>query len=172
MKKCVHCKELIDDKATKCKFCGSDLRNWFLRHKFLTTLLALFVLMIIFISSITKPEENTAAIQQNVSAYEVVTEGATGDIKNMDVYTAEKDANELIKINDKLVSENNQYPRLFIRYFNDKAVAKDYFKKQADQSISEKEKDRLFTHYIADYKSTVNQLNFNKNNNWETIKRY
>lgn len=168
MKKCVHCKELIDDKATKCKFCGSDLRNWFFRHKILTVILILFVLLVSFISSIT----SKAPTSRNISPYEVVSEGGASDSHNMNIYTAEKNPAELIKINDKLIADNSQYLYLFIRYFDDKIIAKDYFTKLADESISEKEKDRLFTHYTADYKSTVNKLNINKDGEWVEIKSY
>jgi hypothetical protein len=50
MAKCPKCKEDIADGAKKCKHCGSDLRNWFARHKFLTGFLGLVVLIIIIAS--------------------------------------------------------------------------------------------------------------------------
>lgn len=46
-KKCPKCKEEIAKDANKCKHCGADLRNWFVRHKILTGVLALFLLVII-----------------------------------------------------------------------------------------------------------------------------
>lgn len=165
MKKCVHCKEMIDEKATKCKFCQADLRNWFMRHKFLTLLLGIVVLIVVFINSITTPPTVT-------SPYEVISQGGSGDLKNITIYTAEKNPTELITINDKLRMENPSYARLFIRYFDDKEVAKVYFDKQMSESVTDAEKDELFKHYIADYKSTTNEFNINKIEKWETIKKY
>jgi hypothetical protein len=46
-KKCPKCKEEIAKDATKCKHCGADLRNWFVKHKVWTAILALIVLGII-----------------------------------------------------------------------------------------------------------------------------
>jgi len=46
-KKCPKCKEDVAKDAKKCKHCGADLRNWFIRHKVLTVILALFVIGII-----------------------------------------------------------------------------------------------------------------------------
>jgi len=38
MKKCKGCQKEIDAKAKKCPHCQTDQRNWFMRHKVLTTL--------------------------------------------------------------------------------------------------------------------------------------
>ncbi|MDD5726112.1 MAG: hypothetical protein PHC53_01720 [Patescibacteria group bacterium] len=43
-KKCPKCKEDIQLSANKCKHCGADLRNWFVRHKIITGILILFVI--------------------------------------------------------------------------------------------------------------------------------
>lgn len=37
--KCPQCKEDIQLGAKKCKHCGSDLRNWFIKHKIITSIL-------------------------------------------------------------------------------------------------------------------------------------
>ena len=46
-KKCPKCKEEIAKDAKKCKHCGADLRNWFVRHKVWTGILVLILLSII-----------------------------------------------------------------------------------------------------------------------------
>lgn len=46
-KKCHKCKEEVKGDAQKCKHCGADLRNWFIRHKILTAILAIILLGII-----------------------------------------------------------------------------------------------------------------------------
>jgi len=43
-KTCKHCHEKIPEKAKKCKHCGSDQRNWFLRHKIVSAIL-IFVIV-------------------------------------------------------------------------------------------------------------------------------
>lgn len=44
---CPKCRETILAGAKKCKHCGADLRNWFVRHKILTGILVLILLGII-----------------------------------------------------------------------------------------------------------------------------
>lgn len=46
-KKCPKCKESIAKDAKKCKHCGADLRNWFIKHKVLSVILGVIVLAII-----------------------------------------------------------------------------------------------------------------------------
>ena len=47
MKKCKSCQSEIADKAKKCPKCQADQRNWFLRHKVMTAILALIVIVVI-----------------------------------------------------------------------------------------------------------------------------
>jgi len=46
-KKCPKCQETIQLGAKKCKHCGADLRNWFVKHKIITGILILFFIGII-----------------------------------------------------------------------------------------------------------------------------
>ena len=42
---CPQCKEEIQLGAKKCKHCGADMRNWFMRHPVISTILVFFVLL-------------------------------------------------------------------------------------------------------------------------------
>lgn len=44
MKKCKSCQKEIDPKATKCPYCQTDQRSWFMKHPILTVILALFII--------------------------------------------------------------------------------------------------------------------------------
>ncbi len=46
-KKCSKCQENIQFGAKKCKHCGADLRNWFVRHKIISGILILIAIGII-----------------------------------------------------------------------------------------------------------------------------
>ena len=62
-KKCSKCQELIQSNATKCKHCGADLRNWFLKHKIITGILIRIILTITLSSFRNKSE--TSNINQS-----------------------------------------------------------------------------------------------------------
>jgi len=47
MKKCKHCQKEIDKKATRCPYCHGDLRAWPARHPILTTIITVFVILVI-----------------------------------------------------------------------------------------------------------------------------
>jgi len=46
-KKCPKCSESVQATAKKCKHCHADLRNWFMRHKILSGILGLFLIIIL-----------------------------------------------------------------------------------------------------------------------------
>jgi len=50
-KKCRTCKEDVIEGAKKCKHCGADLRNWFIRHPVITLVIAIPIIVGIFASS-------------------------------------------------------------------------------------------------------------------------
>lgn len=47
MKKCKSCQSEIDDKAKKCPKCQTDQRNWFVKHKILTSILVIILISIV-----------------------------------------------------------------------------------------------------------------------------
>jgi len=47
---------MIDEKATKCKFCQADLRNWFMRHKIISTIIAIPVIIGFISAAIPDPQ--------------------------------------------------------------------------------------------------------------------
>ena len=65
-KQCPHCKENIPIAASKCSHCGSDLRAWFNRHPFLTTILAIivFAFVIGIIGNTTNQSNNSSSSNQ------------------------------------------------------------------------------------------------------------
>lgn len=60
--KCAKCQEIIQLGAKKCKHCGSDLRNWFVRHKIISFILV--VLLFALLNDLKKfgqtPSENSS----------------------------------------------------------------------------------------------------------------
>ncbi len=75
-----------------------------------------------------------------------------GTTRKMTIFTTEKDDQRLIQVNNGLVKAYKEnLTHLSIDYFDDENIAQDYFKKIVDPSISDKEKDRLFSHYIAGF---------------------
>ena len=59
-KKCPKCGEEIQASAKKCKHCQSDLRNWFVRHKIMTGILALIGIVILMGAIGSGPREEKA----------------------------------------------------------------------------------------------------------------
>src|SRR5579859_5190781 len=69
-----------------------------------------------------------------------------------DIYL--KDTAQIKTLNSYLKEKYNQGKRdwIQINYFNDSEVAKSYFDNQYSTTISDKEKDKLFRFFIANYK--------------------
>lgn len=137
---------------------------------------------IMFISAIMNPPNSTTTAtipQEEIQqlSYEKLGESLEGSTAIITIYTAETEDKNIITLNDKLL---NEYKRgrthIFIRYFNDKDIAKTYFEKVNEEGISEQEADALFMHYIADMKyntvSGFKELNKNVDGNWQKLKSY
>lgn len=84
MKKCSKCKEDIAQDAKKCKHCGADQRSWFIRHKILTGILGLLVLIII-ISAVSSGSQNqSSGVDKKGTASQPETKYKVGDIIKTD----------------------------------------------------------------------------------------
>lgn len=69
-KKCTKCMGDIDIKATKCRHCGTDLRNWINRHPIITFFLLIMGLSMLplFMAGITgTPQEKVGSVSNTSS---------------------------------------------------------------------------------------------------------
>lgn len=75
-----------------------------------------------------------------------------------------KDTAAISSLNGYLKVKYNKDHRTWIEinYFNDSVIAKVYFQKQFDNTVPGREKDRLFKHFIANYK-------FNPNTGYDSL---
>ncbi len=76
--KCPKCKEEIAEGASKCKHCGADLRNWFMRHKFITGFLVL-IIVIIGLSSLGGKSSSSSSSSSSTSSSSSQKEYKVGD---------------------------------------------------------------------------------------------
>ncbi len=85
-KKCPKCKEEIAGDAKKCKHCGADLRNWFIRHKVWTGVLTFFVLIIVIsvANGGGKPTTTTTEKSENKEGTATTTTTTTTKKFNID----------------------------------------------------------------------------------------
>ena|SRR5579871_6545481 len=85
-------------------------------------------------------------------AYSLINARTDNGAQLYDIYI--KDIRQIKTLNLLLREKYNRdgIAWIQINYFNDSAVAKTYFEKQFDSNVSDKEKDKLFRYYIANYK--------------------
>jgi hypothetical protein len=103
-KKCPKCKEEIAKDAKKCKHCGTDLRNWFVRHKVMTVILALIVIGIIATAAgsgnntSNKNENKTDnSTEETKTATKVETASFIGEFDKNQLSAEEKYKNKLVE---------------------------------------------------------------------------
>lgn len=128
-------------------------------------------------TSQSKEQPQQEAVKEESFNYEVVQKVPGGTTLVMRVYTTEKESEKLIELTDKLFNENKKgLTHLTIEYFDDKELAISYFNKILDDNVSEAEKDKMFTHYIASLTyntvSGYKVLKKNQNNDWMELKKY
>lgn len=105
---CSKCKETIKKGAKKCKHCGADLRNWFVRHKFLTAVLVI-ILLIIFgsiagggsqeppeVGGREEPQEEQPTAVEEEKKWESVLEVTTASDKQTDTFNLQGGKQKLV----------------------------------------------------------------------------
>lgn len=144
--KCKYCKKDIEKGAKRCEHCQADLRNWFVRHKILTTLLVLFVLGVILSATgqdekIQKQntEKKVQETQQAQTDYKVKVKDIVKEFKDNAVISEEKYQNKVTEITGEVEKVNEfageyyvslkkpkeQYPIEYVNcYFTDKEQLK------------------------------------------------
>ncbi|MFA5024473.1 MAG: hypothetical protein WC523_05990 [Patescibacteria group bacterium] len=124
----------------------------------------------------TPPVAENTVKTQALAQHKVIPQDIHGTFRIVDVIVQSNiTKDEIIAINDDLIKTySTGLDILNIEYFDDEKIASDYFQKIS--KVSETESDRLFKHYLGTYtmnKTTgYNELGFNENNNWTTIKKY
>jgi hypothetical protein len=118
------------------------------------------IVLILFISSCDQPSHPIKGDHDKISDTDKIS-NVTFSVINMrtdnggqfyDIYL--KDTAQIKTLNYCLSKKYKNVSDSYIQinYFNDSGVAKRYFEKQFDNNISDREKDKLFRFYIANYK--------------------
>lgn len=68
MKTCKHCKASIPQDAKKCQHCAGDLRNWFLKHWIISSILVLIILGTAFGSGGNKTSDAGSSSSSSATA--------------------------------------------------------------------------------------------------------
>ncbi len=108
MKKCSACQKEIDEKAKKCPHCQSDLRNWFVKHPFLSIILVLIIIGIANSNSGSNnsdnnsntsnsiPKQNTATPEIKQEATKITAKQLADDFDENQVAAEKKWENKLV----------------------------------------------------------------------------
>ena len=106
---------------------------------------------------------NIDSISASLDKYYVI-EKSDNDATNIRLFLYVSDTSKINSINQFLIDKynNNKSKYLDIYYFNKKGIGQTYLYKQMSESVSEKEKDKLFQHFMAVYK-------FNPSNSFEKL---
>ncbi|HET6255316.1 MAG TPA: hypothetical protein VFE32_14640 [Puia sp.] len=121
------------------------------------------IVILIFISACNRPSPSKLEESKAPNVfYLIINERNDNNGQIYDIYL--KDIAQIQTLNSYLKEKYNKDKNSWIQinYFNDSVIAKTYFAKQFDNSISEKAKDKLFKSYIANYK-------FNPTNGYDTL---
>jgi hypothetical protein len=115
---CKACEKEIAKGAKKCPNCGKDQRNWFMRHKILTTIGA--IILISIISSMGGGEESTETATTTTTTEETKSEETKTEAPKETIYKI----NDVLKVDDKAevtVTKVEELASVGDEYLNKKA---------------------------------------------------
>ncbi|MCX6763711.1 MAG: DUF4352 domain-containing protein [Candidatus Moranbacteria bacterium] len=119
-KKCPKCGEDVLVSAKKCKHCQADLRNWFARHKILSGILAIIVLIIFssIVSSYNKTQETMGDLKKTaenntkeLDKYQAIVDTGKKDEKVNKIGDSVELGGAIITINKVVFSQGGQFSK-------------------------------------------------------------
>lgn len=140
--------------------------------KIILGLLVILILIIILASIFSSSENKNATITNSTSDstkylqvekyFTIEKENNDGANIQLSIYVS--DTSKIKEINRQIINKYNsgKSKGMLVAYFNKKGIGKTYFEKQTNDNISEKEKDKLFENFIAEY-------NLNPQTNYDTL---
>lgn len=115
LKKCKECGKEISSSAKECPSCGKDQRNWFMRHKFLTGLIVIFLFIgVAAAGGDSEPTEkidsnNDSVQEEQVDTEEVKEEKKSDTEKTYEVGDQVKMGEVILTVNEVDNSTGGQY---------------------------------------------------------------
>lgn len=80
-KKCPKCQEEIQLGANKCKHCNADLRNWFVKHPFITIFIIIPIIISTIVSTINDSKKTDATSSANTNGTSSESQNKIPEIK-------------------------------------------------------------------------------------------
>ncbi len=118
-KKCPKCQEDIQLDAKKCKHCGADLRSWFVRHKIISIVGGIIIIMFVVTSNADKqsteqlterPPEETAKTAEQIAEQSMEntkqsTQPETEEVEKQPTETVEETVKQSTEVKWKVVKK-------------------------------------------------------------------
>lgn len=179
-KQCPNCKSEINAEATKCPQCQSDLRNWFVRHKFVSGILLLLAVLLIFGQTAkftSKTPSDSSPVISNVGCitlnptigYSLLGENVRqSDVKTIFIKECyillEKKAPTITELTQLATALGKNNENIEFRIFDDQrahTLYEKYIVPHRENDASEEEWKFLYDHFLAWYLKANTRLRNN-----------